>query len=114
MKLGNKLIAFTFLGGFIGTASRYLLDLIPGIAFANYWVVNLVGAVAIAAFKEINWFNTAERKALFITGFAGGFTTMSGLSLLLFYAWQQVIYQLLAGVAIYLFTGYLLRRFRRV
>ena len=70
MKLGNKLIAFTFLGGFIGTASRYLLDLIPGIAFANYWVVNLVGAVAIAAFKEINWFNTAERKALFITGFA--------------------------------------------
>lgn len=111
MNSGYKVIGFTFLGGFIGTASRYLLGTIPNVAFVNFWVVNLLGAIAIAIFKEINWFATPERKAFYITGFAGGFTTMSGLSMLLFYAWQQVIYQLLVGVAVYLLTGFLVRKF---
>jgi fluoride ion exporter CrcB/FEX len=114
LKQANKLIAFTFAGGFIGTAARYLLGGIPDIAFVNFWVVNLSGAIAIALFNEFAWFKTSERRAFFVTGFAGGFTTMSGLSMMLFYAWDQVLIQVLAGVAVYLFTGYLVRRFSRV
>lgn len=98
----------------MGTALRYLLGGIPEVAFANFWVVNLGGAIAIALFNAIAWFNTPERRALFVSGFAGGFTTMSGLTLLIFYAWEQVVFQALAGVMIYLLTGFLYRKFSRV
>ena len=113
MKLSGKVIAFTFVGGFVGTSLRYLLDLIPNVAFVNFWVVNLLGAIAIAIFNELAWFNTPERRALFVSGFAGGFTTMSGLTMLLLYAWQQVVVQLVLGVAIYLITRRLMSRFSR-
>jgi fluoride ion exporter CrcB/FEX len=113
LKLANKVVALTFVGGFFGTASRYLLGGIPNVVFLNYWVVNLLGAIAIAIFNELEWFKAPERRALFVTGLAGGFTTMSGLTMLLFYAWDQVLIQVIAGVVVYLLTGLLIRKFRR-
>jgi fluoride ion exporter CrcB/FEX len=111
MKISARIIALTFVGGFIGTAFRYLLNQnIEGL-FQGLWVANLLGAVFIAAFLGIKWFKTDSRRAFFVTGFAGGFTTMSGLTLLTFYSWYGVLLQILLGVALYLATRWLIARF---
>jgi CrcB protein len=113
LKFSSKIVALTFVGGSAGTLARYFLGSIHQIPFANFWAVNILGAIAIGVFSEIKWFATPDRKALFVTGFAGGFTTMSGLSLMMFYSWQQVFVQLAVGVAVYLATRYLCGRLAR-
>jgi fluoride ion exporter CrcB/FEX len=113
MKINARLIALTFVGGFIGTGFRYLLNQNIGGLFQGLWVANLLGAVAIAVFLGIKWFNTDSRRAFFITGFAGGFTTMSGLNLLTFYSWYGVLAQVLIGVLLYIVTRWLIARFTR-
>jgi fluoride ion exporter CrcB/FEX len=113
MKVNARIIALTFVGGFVGTAFRFFLNLnIEGL-FQGLWVANLLGAVAIAVFLGIKWFNSDSRRAFFVTGFSGGFTTMSGLTLLTFYSWYGVLAQVMLGVLIYLATRWLIARFTR-
>lgn len=114
MKLSYKVIALTFIGGAIGTLGRYSLSLIPEYFFVNFWAANLLGAVLIAVFNGLDWFARDDRKAFFVVGLTGGFTTMSGLSALMLYSWIEVIAQAVIGVALYLAVTVLLRRFKHV
>ncbi len=110
MKLTTKVVALTFIGGAIGTFARYALSTIPEWIFVNFWITNLIGAVLIAVFNNVAWFAKDERRAFFTVGLTGGFTTMSGLSALMLYSWQTVLLQTVAGVAIYLAVGWLIRQ----
>lgn len=110
MKLTSRVVALTFVGGAIGTLLRYSLSEIHDFAFTNFWVANLAGVIAIAIFNNLRWFDKDERKAFFTVGLTGGFTTMSGLSALMLYAWSQVLIQAGVGVVLYLVIGWLVRR----
>lgn len=111
MKLSLRIISLTFVGGFIGAALRFLLNQnIVGL-FQGLWVANLLGAALIAVFLGIKWFSTDSRRAFFVTGFTGGFTTMSGLTLLTFYSWYGVLAQVLLGVLVYFVTRSLIAKY---
>jgi fluoride ion exporter CrcB/FEX len=111
MKPSLRIISLTFVGGFIGTAFRFLLNQnITGL-FQGLWIANLLGAVLIAVFLGIKWFGTDARRAFFVTGFAGGFTTMSGLTLLTFYSWYGVLAQVLLGVLVYFVTRWMIAKY---
>jgi len=111
MKVNARIIALTFVGGFIGTALRFLLNQNIAGLFQGLWAANLLGAVLIAVFLGVKWFDTDSRRAFFVTGFAGGFTTMSGLTLLSFYSWYGVLIQVLLGVLLYFATRWLIAKF---
>lgn len=112
MKFTAKIVAFAFLGGFIGTALRYLINTIPGAGFTAIWLVNILGAIAIAFFLEFKWFASENRRAFFVTGMAGGFTTMSGITMLLLYAPLQMLLQVVLGVVAYLIAVWSIRKVR--
>ena len=114
MKPSAKLIALVFAGGSAGTLARY------GVGLATNWavavvVVNLLGAAflgAVNGFASIkgNHFSTDGARAFWGAGFAGGFTTMSGLAgafVLLNFVGQPLISalfivgQLVLGVLLY-------------
>ena len=113
MKLTAKVVALTFVGGAIGTALRAISSFVPDFFFTNFWFANMLGVVAIAIFNNIQWFAIDSRKAFFIVGMSGGFTTMSALSALVLFSWQTVLTQALFGVAIYVLVGVLLKRVAR-
>lgn len=85
MPITLPIVALTFAGGALGTLLR--------MAFGSFdelialWLVNLAGTVFLAwanhrsqvASSDARPFSTGE-KAFWATGFAGGFTTMSGLA----------------------------------
>lgn len=80
MQTHLKATAFVFVGGALGSAARYAI----GLSFDEMWMlfaVNILGT-AILGFvngkKRADWVST-----LVGSGFAGGFTTMSGLSLVI-------------------------------
>lgn len=114
MKLSTKVVLLTFLGGAIGTLGRYSLGLIPEYFFVNFWAANLLGVVLIAVFNNLAWYARDDRRAFFVVGLTGGFTTMSGLSALMLYSWVEVIAQAIIGVVLYLAVSLLIRRFNRV
>jgi CrcB protein len=76
-----KSIALVFAGGTLGTLLRFGLDITLGSLFA-------VAAVNIVGSAIIGWINSDPRTSLvgrrqfWAVGFAGGFTTMSGVALL--------------------------------
>lgn len=82
MKFNLRLAALVFAGGALGSALRYWF----GFQFEDdLWfllAVNIAGTFALGLAQgnknPPSWVN-----ALFGTGFAGGFTTMSGVSLVL-------------------------------
>lgn len=112
MKFSSKVIGLTFLGGLIGTTLRYLVGTIPGAGFTSIWIVNLLGAIAIGIFLELTWFSSDERRGFFVTGLAGGFTTMSGMTMLLLYVPVAMLVQSILGVGFYLFTRFAIRKLR--
>lgn len=73
-----KLIGFTFLGGAIGSIARYALtlDFEP---LVWLWIVNLGGTFLLGYVQVHKAFKSSESQSFWATGFAGGFTTMSGL-----------------------------------
>ncbi|MFS0882241.1 fluoride efflux transporter FluC [Metabacillus niabensis] len=80
-KLYNSLLVAA--GGGIGSSLRYIVTLIPGIGFFSTLCVNIIGSL-ILGFITSYLFNKKEQqsiKLLLGTGFCGGFTTMSTLSL---------------------------------
>jgi CrcB protein len=80
-----------FLGGGLGSVSRYLvgggLELTVGSAFAgtlSLFLVNVAGAFFLGLVSFHPRFASVESKAFWGSGFAGGFTTMSGVALFLY------------------------------
>lgn len=102
MQISGKILRLTFLGGAIGTLLRYLLTIvltnIPGVLLAN-----LVGAFAIGWFNADDRFKSDESKALWSVGFAGGFTTMSGLASIMVVLSFDTVYKL--GMMAYFYGG---------
>lgn len=107
---GLKLSALTFVGGALGATARFSL----GLVWDQFWsliVINLIGAAMLGWLVNSKRFDSVEAKAFLGTGFAGGFTSMSGvaslfvqLSLLDPTIWQTLVLiaHLPAGIAAYL------------
>jgi len=77
-----------FVGGAIGSMLRYLVHEItvanyefPTSEFIALGIVNLLGSYFLGVTARHPLFDSEGRKAFFGTGFAGGFTTMSALTL---------------------------------
>jgi CrcB protein len=86
--LQAKLLLAVFCGGALGSALRYLVFLSvegssltePEIALAATSIVNLLGALFLGVVQARNH-SSSPKLAFWGTGLAGGFTTMSGLTL---------------------------------
>ena len=112
----TKLLLAIFFGGALGSALRYLVFLSvegssltePEIALIATSIVNLLGAFFLG-FVQARNLPSSPRLAFWGTGVAGGFTTMSGLTLVTHQQnlgpfgngtifWFAVVLQLILGV----------------
>ena len=112
----TKLLLAIFLGGALGSALRYLVFLgvegssltEPEIALVATSIVNLLGAFFFGVVQARN-LPSSPKLAFWGTGVAGGFTTMSGLTLVTHQQnlgpfgngtifWLAVVLQLILGV----------------
>jgi fluoride ion exporter CrcB/FEX len=110
------LLQAIFLGGALGSALRYLVFLgvegssltEPEIALVATSIVNLLGALFLGVVQARN-LPSSPKLAFWGTGVAGGFTTMSGLTLVTHQQnlgpfgngtifWLAVVLQLILGV----------------
>jgi CrcB protein len=82
MQLTSKTIRLTFLGGAFGTLLRFALFVTLG-DLMSVLIVNLIGSALLGWFNGNKKNDTDEFNALWKTGFAGGFTTMSGFAALI-------------------------------
>jgi len=115
VKPSPKFLALVFAGGALGTLARYGVGVITN-TVAAVLIVNLVGAAFLGAInglgsKSGNYFSTDGSRAFWGAGFAGGFTTMSGLAGVFviwniwgFANWSAVFIagQFIVGVLLYL------------
>jgi fluoride exporter len=118
--LSARIIGAVFLGGAIGSALRYLIFLgveqasftEPKTALVATTIVNLLGASFLGFVQATSLSRSDVRNSFWGSGLAGGFTTMSGLSLVtnsqdlgafgngtIF--WAAVALQLILGVLAY-------------
>ena len=80
MKINFQNVALVFLGGAMGTAARYAASItLPQIAML--FLVNLLGAAFLGLVNSHPVFESGASKVFWGVGFAGGFTTMSGVAL---------------------------------
>ena len=82
------MVGYVFLGGALGSMLRYLIsDLIalnftyPTSELIAITVVNMFGAYLLGLSAKLPYFQSFRCKNLWAHGFAGGFTTMSALTL---------------------------------
>ena len=109
-----------FVGGALGSLARFLIllgfesVLLPSLVveLLSTAVVNLLGAWLLGVVNSQGFKAGANAKALWGTGFAGGFTTMSGLAVITTSAglglgvmsllfWLGVLVQLGLGILVY-------------
>jgi CrcB protein len=102
MQLTSKTIRLTFLGGAFGTLLRFALFVTLG-DLPSVLIVNLIGSALIGWFNGNKKLDTDDFNALWKTGFAGGFTTMSGFAALIVLYSQNL--GALAIIAALLITG---------
>jgi fluoride ion exporter CrcB/FEX len=114
--LRTKLLLAIFFGGALGSALRYLVFLgvegssltEPEIALVATSIVNLLGAFFLG-FVQARNLPSSPKLAFWGTGVAGGFTTMSGLTLVTHQQnlgpfgngtifWLAVVLQLILGI----------------
>lgn len=103
--MNARILALVFAGGALGTGLRVaiaeLLDLgldanASTLQIVGLFIVNVLGAASLGWFNGDDRFSTDARKAFWSTGFAGGFTTLSGVAV-----WLVVAEQLSgAGIAL--------------
>lgn len=103
----NKFL-LVFLGGGLGSLLRYLvaavLEITLGSTLAgslSLYIVNISGAVFLGL---SNAFNSEAKRYLWGAGFAGGFTTMSGVAIFLY---TQTPATALPGAAIMFGLGFI-------
>ena len=82
MQITSKTIRLAFLGGAFGTLVRFSLLFTFGELIAVVFV-NILGSALLGWLNGNKKYDTDEFSALWKTGFAGGFTTMSGLATLI-------------------------------
>ncbi len=87
MSTNWRMVGYVFLGGALGTMLRYLIsELInlnidyPSGELIAMTVVNLLGAYVLGLSAKLPWFQSFTCKNLWANGFAGGFTTMSAVT----------------------------------
>jgi CrcB protein len=92
MQINSKTIRLTFLGGAFGTLIRFALLFLFGEFFAIV-LVNVLGSALMGWLNGNKKYDSLEQNALWKTGFAGGFTTMSGFATLtvLYAQWSLAI-----------------------
>jgi len=105
-----KMAGYVFLGGALGSMLRYLLSEVislnaefPTSELIALTTVNLLGAYFLGLTARLPYFQTLWCKWLWAYGFAGGFTTMSAVTLFIDIhglTWE-IFAMLLAGVAVY-------------
>lgn len=76
----NKTILLVFAGGAIGSLLRAFLTAFGADLTATF-LVNFLGACALGLVQHAPQFDTPLKQAFYATGFCGGFTTLSGISL---------------------------------
>jgi fluoride ion exporter CrcB/FEX len=118
--LAAKVLGAVFLGGALGSIARFLIILgIDEIAIEDLLqelvatsIVNLAGAFLLGFVHVVGSSRSETWKGFFGPGFAGGFTTMSGLALITagaelgmspsgYLFWISVAIQLVLGVFCY-------------
>ena len=112
MKLDNKIIGLTFAGGALGSMLRYGLDFLTPNNLVLLFVVNVLGAALLGFVAARGEIFTDAARSFWGTGVAGGFTTMSGVTMLLLYVPVAMLAQSILGVGFYLFTRYAIRKLR--
>lgn len=80
MPLSLPVIALTFAGGALGTMLRVLLTGLTD-PLIGLFIVNTLGTAALAFSNHAKFFDNQQQRAFWSVGFAGGFTTMSGIAL---------------------------------
>jgi fluoride ion exporter CrcB/FEX len=105
-----NMVGYVFLGGALGTMLRYLLfELIalqqsyPMAELTAIFLVNMLGSVFLGITARAPYFQTETCRNLWGLGFAGGFTTMSAVTLLIDYqglTWEFAV-MLFGGVFMY-------------
>ncbi len=103
MKPTIRVIWLTFMGGTIGTLARFFIGDVSG-QLMGLVLVNTLGAAALGWFNGDKRFDTAEQKAFWAVGLAGGFTTMSGLASMIV-TWQSVLGWVVFAWALALFAS---------
>ncbi|MEY4451254.1 MAG: hypothetical protein RLZZ380_375 [Actinomycetota bacterium] len=100
-----KLLVLTFVGGAVGSALRYLISASADSQSAALWIVNLLGAFVLGYVQVAPRFKSETVQALLGTGFAGGFTTVSGLMIFAILTpygmWSVVTLQVILGILAY-------------
>ena len=100
-----KLLLLTFVGGAVGSALRYLVSSYAGSQSDALWIVNLLGALVLGYIQTAPVLKAINLQALLATGFAGGFTTVSGLMtfaiLTPYGTWNVVALQVVLGILVY-------------
>jgi len=114
-----KMAGYVFVGGALGTMLRYLIsELVTlNISFPTgeliaLTIVNLLGAHFLGLTARLPYFQTLWCKWLWAYGFAGGFTTMSAVTLFIDInglSWE-IFAMLFAGIASYAAGWHLGRR----
>lgn len=82
MQISAKIIRLTFLGGALGSLLRFNMSIFLGELF-SLLLVNLLGAALLGWLNGDKALDKPEFNAMWKTGFAGGFTTMSGVASML-------------------------------
>ncbi len=105
-----NMVGYVFLGGALGTMLRYLLfELLalqqsyPMAELTAIFLVNMLGSVFLGITARAPYFQTETCRNLWGLGFAGGFTTMSAVTLLIDYqglTWEFAV-MLFGGVFTY-------------
>ena len=118
--MNSGILLGVFVGGALGSLARFLIllgfesVLLPSLVveLLSTGVVNLLGAWLLGVINSRGFNAGSNAKALWGTGFAGGFTTMSGLAVITTSAglglgvmslvfWLGVLVQLGLGILVY-------------
>ena len=113
---GNSLIAnelfLVFLGGGIGSLLRYAigsgLELSLGSTLAgmlSLFFVNVAGAFFLGIVSFHPFFASENRKSFWGSGFAGGFTTMSGVALFVYQQGSVTITSVMFALGFFAFAA---------
>ena len=76
-----KILGFVFLGGALGAVTRGFITEF-GSDPLEIFIANMVGAFILALSMTVPALATPERQAFLGSGFAGGFTTLSGVAII--------------------------------
>ena len=76
-----KSLSLVFAGGTLGTLLRFSFDITLG-SLLSVAAVNIIGSIVIGWINSDPRPTSVGRKQFWSVGFAGGFTTMSGVALL--------------------------------